>query len=60
MSVIPGHAVALLLEALHNEWGRSRVRFLIVSLEFFLDIILPEGRKDKRGGRSDKKTRKKM
>jgi 3'-phosphoadenosine 5'-phosphosulfate sulfotransferase len=33
------HAVAQLVEALQA--GRSRVRFLIVSMKFFIGIILP-------------------
>jgi hypothetical protein len=44
-----GHAVAQLFDALHYKPGRSRVRLLMVSLEFFIDIIhpatlLPRGR----------------
>ena len=35
-----GHAVAQLVEALRLQVGRSRVRFPMVSLEFFSDIIL--------------------
>jgi hypothetical protein len=35
-----GHAVAQLVEALLQA-GRSQVRFPMVSLEFFIDIILP-------------------
>jgi hypothetical protein len=35
-----GHALAQLFEALLRP-GRSRVRFPMVSLEFFIDIILP-------------------
>ena len=34
-----GHAVAQLVEAL--QVGRSRVRFPMLLLEFFIDIILP-------------------
>jgi hypothetical protein len=36
-----GHAVAHLVEALLYKLERSRVWFLMVSLEFFIDIILP-------------------
>ena len=36
----PGHAVAQLAEALALQAGRSRVRFPMVSLEFFIDTIL--------------------
>jgi len=36
-----GYAVAQLVEALRYEPGRSRVRFPMMSLEFFIDIILP-------------------
>ena len=35
-----GHVVAQLVEALRYKVGRSRVQFPIVSLEFFIDIIL--------------------
>jgi hypothetical protein len=35
-----GHAVGQLVEALPYTAGRSRVRFPMVSLEFFVDIIL--------------------
>jgi hypothetical protein len=38
---IVGHAVAQLVEALRYEPERSRVRFPMVSLEFFIDTILP-------------------
>jgi len=34
-------AVAQVDEAQHYKIGRSRVRFPMVSLEFFTDIILP-------------------
>ena len=37
---IGGHAVAQLVEALRYN-GRSRVRFPMVSSEFFIDIIVP-------------------
>jgi hypothetical protein len=33
--------VVQLVEALRYKPGRSRVRFLIVSLEIFIDLILP-------------------
>jgi hypothetical protein len=36
-----GHAVAQLVEALHCMPEGRGVRFPIVSLEFFIDIILP-------------------
>ena len=36
-----GHAVAQLVEGTALQVGRSRVRFPMVSLEFFIDIILP-------------------
>ena len=36
-----GHAVAQLVEARRYKSRRSRVRFPTVSLEFFIDIILP-------------------
>ena len=36
-----GHAVVQLVEALALQAGRSRGRFPMVSLEFFIDIILP-------------------
>jgi len=36
-----GLAVAQLFEALRYRAGRSRVRLPIVSLEFFIDLILP-------------------
>ena len=36
-----GHAVAHLVEAQSYKPGRSRVRFPMVSLEFFIDINLP-------------------
>jgi len=44
-----GYVVAQVVEALHLQVGRLRVRFLMVSLEFFVDIILlaslwPQGR----------------
>ena len=35
------HAVAQLIEALRFKDGRSRVRFPLVSLELFIDTILP-------------------
>jgi hypothetical protein len=35
-----GHAVAQLVET-PLQSGRSRIRFPIVSLEFFIDIIFP-------------------
>jgi len=35
------HAVAQLVEALRYKSGGSRVRFPIMSLEFFIDVILP-------------------
>jgi hypothetical protein len=35
----PGHAVAQLVEALQAR--NSRVQLLLMSLEFFIDIILP-------------------
>ena len=35
-----GHAVSQLVLALRYKPGRSRVRFLIVSLEFFIDMTL--------------------
>jgi hypothetical protein len=36
-----GHAVAHLVEAPRLQARRSRVRFPMLSLEFFIDIILP-------------------
>jgi len=36
-----GHVVVQLVKALCYKVGRSWVRFLMVSLEFFIDIILP-------------------
>jgi hypothetical protein len=36
-----GHAVAQLFEALRYKAGISQVRFPMVSLEFFIDNILP-------------------
>ena len=39
--IIWGYAVLQLDEALRCEAGKSRVRFPIVSLEFFVDIFLP-------------------
>jgi hypothetical protein len=36
-----GHAVARLVEALRYKAGRSRVRFPMFSLEFFIFIIPP-------------------
>ena len=39
--IFTGHAVAQSVEALRYKAGRSRVRFPMVSLEFFIDIILP-------------------
>ena len=36
-----GHAVEQLVVALALQAGRSRVQFPMVSLEFFIDIILP-------------------
>ena len=36
-----GHAVAQLVEALRYKSERSRVQFPVVSMEFFIDIILP-------------------
>ena len=38
---IVGHTVAQLVEALHYKFGRLRVQFPVVSLEFFFDRILP-------------------
>jgi len=35
------HTAAQLVEALRSKPGRSRVQFPIVSLEFFIDVILP-------------------
>jgi len=35
------HAVEQLVAALRYKAGRSRVRFPIVSIEFFIEIILP-------------------
>ena len=35
------HTVVQLVEALRYKPGRLRVQFLMVSLEFFIDIILP-------------------
>jgi hypothetical protein len=37
----PGHAVVQLVEALHYKPEGRGVRFPMVSLEFFIDIILP-------------------
>ena len=36
-----GHAIAQLVEATALQVGRLRVRFPTVSLDFFIDIILP-------------------
>ena len=36
-----GHAGAQLVEVLRDKAERSRLRFPIVSLEFFIDVILP-------------------
>ena len=38
---VRGHPVAHLVQALRYQAERSRVRFPILSLEFFIDIILP-------------------
>jgi len=38
---IQGHAVAQLVEVLRYKSNRSRLRFPMVSLKFFIDIILP-------------------
>jgi hypothetical protein len=38
-----GQAVSQLVEALGSLTGRSRVQFKMVSLEFFIDLILSAG-----------------
>jgi len=40
-NLLLGHAVAQLVKDLPYKAKRSRVRFPMVSLEFFIDIILP-------------------
>ena len=39
--VVVGYVVAQLVEVLCFQAGRWRVRFPMISLEFFIDIILP-------------------
>jgi len=39
--ILLGHPVAQLVEALRYKPERSRVRFPMVSMDFFIDIFLP-------------------